>query len=62
MKRTVQTASFMNNAEHWKALNEIDAGVCEGMTYQVSELIEFFFTILLTSSIGGAAMLIGQKI
>ncbi|ESO11360.1 hypothetical protein HELRODRAFT_186255 [Helobdella robusta] len=35
MKRTIQTVSGLNNQkEHWKALNEIDAGVCEGMTYQ----------------------------
>ena len=51
MKRTVQTASFMNNAEHWKALNEIDAGVCEGMTYQVSNLIDLFLYYYIRSYI-----------
>lgn len=35
MKRTIQTAQTINAPkEHWKALNEIDAGVCEGMTYE----------------------------
>lgn len=35
MKRSIQTVSGISNSkEHWKALNEIDAGVCEGMTYQ----------------------------
>ncbi|GBN18855.1 6-phosphofructo-2-kinase/fructose-2, 6-bisphosphatase 1 [Araneus ventricosus] len=33
--RTVQTASEINAPqERWKALNEIDAGVCEEMTYE----------------------------
>lgn len=35
MKRTMQTAAVVSAPkEHWKALNEIDAGVCEGMTYE----------------------------
>ncbi|XP_046334691.1 6-phosphofructo-2-kinase/fructose-2,6-bisphosphatase 3-like isoform X3 [Haliotis rufescens] len=35
MKRTIQTAKFIEAPkEHWKALNEIDAGICEGMTYE----------------------------
>ncbi|VDM30922.1 unnamed protein product [Hydatigera taeniaeformis] len=35
MRRTVQTAEFIkcSRLEHWKALNELSAGVCEGMTY-----------------------------
>jgi len=34
-KRTIQTAAKIDAPkEQWKALNEIDAGVCEGMTYQ----------------------------
>lgn len=34
MKRTIQTAAYIDcPKEHWKALNEIDAGVCEGLTY-----------------------------
>jgi 6-phosphofructo-2-kinase / fructose-2,6-biphosphatase 2 len=34
-KRTLQTASRINSPkEQWKALNEIDAGICEGMTYE----------------------------
>lgn len=33
-KRTIQTASKIDAPkEQWKALNEIDAGICEGMTY-----------------------------
>ena len=35
MKRTNQTAkSIERPIEQWKAINEIDAGVCEGMTYE----------------------------
>lgn len=35
MKRTIQTSAGITAVkEHWKALNEIDAGVCEGMTYE----------------------------
>ncbi|XP_076670881.1 6-phosphofructo-2-kinase/fructose-2,6-biphosphatase isoform X2 [Andrena cerasifolii] len=35
LKRTIQTASDVNAPqERWKALNEIDAGICEEMTYE----------------------------
>uniref|UniRef100_A0A7N8XBE3 6-phosphofructo-2-kinase/fructose-2,6-bisphosphatase-like n=1 Tax=Mastacembelus armatus TaxID=205130 RepID=A0A7N8XBE3_9TELE len=35
MKRTIQTAEALGvQYEQWKALNEIDAGVCEEMTYE----------------------------
>ncbi|XP_013417471.1 6-phosphofructo-2-kinase/fructose-2,6-bisphosphatase 1-like [Lingula anatina] len=35
MKRTVQTANPVNAPkEKWKALNEINAGICEEMTYE----------------------------
>jgi len=35
MKRTIQTASYIEAPqERWKALNEIDAGICEEMTYE----------------------------
>ncbi|XP_018016342.1 6-phosphofructo-2-kinase/fructose-2,6-bisphosphatase-like isoform X2 [Hyalella azteca] len=35
MKRTIQTASNIDAPqERWKALNEIDAGICEGLTYE----------------------------
>ncbi|PAA66830.1 hypothetical protein BOX15_Mlig023078g1 [Macrostomum lignano] len=40
MRRTIQTAAFIktrHSLEHWKALNEIDAGVCEGLTYEEIE-------------------------
>lgn len=35
LERTKQTAQFFKCSprEHWKALNEIDAGICEGLTY-----------------------------
>nr|VZI06295.1 unnamed protein product [Spirometra erinaceieuropaei] len=35
-RRTIQTSEFIqcSRLEHWKALDELDAGVCEGMTYQ----------------------------
>lgn len=33
--RTIQTASTIDApAEQWKSLNEIDAGICEGLTYE----------------------------
>uniref|UniRef100_A0A7N5ZX83 6-phosphofructo-2-kinase domain-containing protein n=1 Tax=Anabas testudineus TaxID=64144 RepID=A0A7N5ZX83_ANATE len=35
MKRTIQTAQSLGvQYEQWKALNEIDAGVCEELTYE----------------------------
>jgi len=35
LKRTIQTASGIKALqERWKALNEIDAGICEEMTYE----------------------------
>lgn len=35
MTQTVETGKYINGIiEHWKALNEIDAGICEGMTYE----------------------------
>ncbi|MEE6522021.1 hypothetical protein FKM82_020414, partial [Ascaphus truei] len=38
LKRTIQTAEALGTAyEQWKILNEIDAGVCEEMTYQEIE-------------------------
>ncbi|RVE71174.1 hypothetical protein OJAV_G00072160 [Oryzias javanicus] len=41
MKRTIQTAEFLGvQYEQWKALNEIDAGVCEEMSYE--EIQEHF--------------------
>ena len=39
--RTQQTASTVDApTEQWKSLNEIDAGICEGMTYE--EIAEKF--------------------
>ena len=35
LNRTIQTASgILAPQERWKALNEIDAGVCEELTYE----------------------------
>jgi len=35
LKRTIQTAEGIKAPqERWKALNEIDAGICEEMTYE----------------------------
>ncbi|XP_041459508.1 6-phosphofructo-2-kinase/fructose-2,6-bisphosphatase-like isoform X3 [Lytechinus variegatus] len=35
LKRTVQTASSIDVAiEQWKSLDELDAGVCDGLTYE----------------------------
>eukprot|EP00112_Aurelia_sp_Birch-Aquarium-sp1_P020397 Seg5248.1 transcript_id=Seg5248.1/GoldUCD/mRNA.D3Y31 product="6-phosphofructo-2-kinase/fructose-2 6-bisphosphatase 1" protein_id=Seg5248.1/GoldUCD/D3Y31 len=36
LKRTIQTASKIEakSLEQWKALDELDAGVCDGMTYE----------------------------
>ncbi|CAF3092452.1 unnamed protein product [Rotaria socialis] len=41
MQRTIQTAAKINAPkEQWKALNEINAGICEGLTYM--EIAERF--------------------
>ena len=42
LNRTIQTASgILAPQERWKALNEIDAGVCEELTYeQVKYLLD----------------------
>ena len=35
LKRTIQTAQHLNYPQlQWKALDEIYAGVCDGMTYE----------------------------
>jgi 6-phosphofructo-2-kinase / fructose-2,6-biphosphatase 2 len=35
LKRTIQTASHLNYpVQQWKALDELDAGVCDGLTYE----------------------------
>ncbi len=34
MKRTIQTTKYIGGVqERWKSLNEIDSGLCDGMTY-----------------------------
>jgi len=39
MKRTIQTSSYLPNIniDRWKPLNEIDAGMCDGLTYEEIE-------------------------
>ena len=38
MKRTIQTAQYLAYPQlQWKALDELDAGVCDGMTYEEIE-------------------------
>jgi len=37
-KRTIQTGQFLPYPKlQWKALDEIDAGVCDGLTYEEIE-------------------------
>lgn len=39
MKRTIQTAQNLKYPKlHWKALDELDTGVCDGMTYEEIEV------------------------
>ena len=46
MKRTIQTAKYIDAPqERWRALNEIDAGICEEMTYEETLPSENFPTI-----------------
>lgn len=38
LKRTIQTAQHLNfTKKQWKALDELDAGVCDGLTYEEIE-------------------------
>lgn len=39
MKRTIATAEHLTYPKlAWKALDELDAGVCDGMTYEEIEV------------------------
>lgn len=39
MKRTIETSENLNYPKlQWKALDELDAGVCDGMTYEEIEV------------------------
>ena len=41
LKRTIQTASLLPYEKlTWKSLDELDAGVCDGMTYE--EIEQFY--------------------
>jgi 6-phosphofructo-2-kinase/fructose-2,6-biphosphatase 2 len=43
LKRTIQTAEFLSYPQlNWKALDELDAGVCDGLTYEEIEVILFW--------------------
>ena len=38
MKRTIQTAQFLSYPKlQWKALDELDSGTCDGLTYEEIE-------------------------
>lgn len=44
LKRTIQTADDLSYTKlTWKSLDELDAGVCDGMTYEEIEVSVFFF-------------------
>ena len=34
LKRTIQTAQHLKGMQQWKALDELDAGLCDGLTYE----------------------------
>lgn len=39
LQRTIQTGSYLNfQKKTWKSLDELDAGVCDGMTYEEIEV------------------------
>lgn len=42
LRRTIQTARMLPYPKlTWKALDELDAGVCDGMTYEEIEVSRF---------------------
>ena len=42
LKRTMQTAQNLDYPKlTWKSLDELDAGVCDGMTYEEIEVRKF---------------------
>jgi Histidine phosphatase superfamily (branch 1) len=43
LKRTMQTAQYLDYPKlTWKSLDELDAGVCDGMTYEEIEVRNLF--------------------
>lgn len=43
MNRTIETSENLNYPKlQWKALDELDAGVCDGMTYEEIEVRVIF--------------------
>lgn len=56
LQRTIQTGQFLPyNKLTWKALEELDAGVCDGMTY---EEIEVFGILTLLANLTPVWMVI----
>jgi broad specificity phosphatase PhoE len=53
MARTIETANHINGVqERWKALNEIDVGACDGMTYkEIREGLEHYLSNLHSCSL-----------
>jgi hypothetical protein len=48
LQRTMQTASYLKfEKKTWKSLDELDAGVCDGMTYEEIEVSSTALFILL---------------
>ena len=46
MRRTIQTASLLPYEKlTWKSLDELDAGVCDGMTYEEIEVRGLFLIL-----------------
>ena len=44
LKRTIQTAQSLDYPKlTWKSLDELDAGVCDGMTYEEIEVTSYTF-------------------
>lgn len=47
MKRTIATAEHLKYPKlAWKALDELDAGVCDGMTYEEIEVRQRPFPLM----------------
>lgn len=50
MKRTIQTGELLKYPKlQWKALDELDAGVCDGMTYEEIEVQKTLILVVNTT-------------
>lgn len=50
MKRTIQTGELLKYPKlQWKALDELDAGVCDGMTYEEIEVQKTLIPVVNTT-------------